>query len=279
MKDKINIYEYTDFRQFISDWVKREKELNPKFSYRYFNRQVGINSSSFLPLLISGARNIGEEGILAIIKGFGLSERQGDYFRNLVEYNQADSVADKNNAFVKLNQYSKRAKKMMAAQYNLFSKWYYAAILEILKLDTKKKKDINYILKTIKPSIGRVAVKNAIDDLLHLKLITQEKTGFEASFNMIATPDEFVSMAVCNLHAEMSSLAARSVLNDPADEREFSALTIALSQETYKTAKKKIQQFRKELHQILENEGKGKKDVVCQFNFQQFRLNQKEDEK
>jgi uncharacterized protein (TIGR02147 family) len=274
MKNRINIFEYLNYRQFIADWVKREKELDPKFSYRYFNRQVGINSSSFLPLLINGSRNIGKEGITAIIKGFRLNEREGKYFEYLVDYDQSETPLKKNEALKKINKYNQRAKEMAASHYNLFSKWYYAAILEMLRLDTKKKKDLNFIVKNIKPSIGKVIIKKAVNELIDLGLITEGKKGYEVDYSMLTTPEDYVSIAICNLQAEMSALASKSVMTDPADEREFSALTIAISRETYSIAKKKIQEFRKELHRLLETDGKGKKEMVCQFNFQQFQLTQ-----
>lgn len=272
---KINIYQYTDYRKYISDWIDRERKINRKFSFRKFNQSVGINSSAFLPLIIKGSRNIGEEGIYAIIKGFGLTERQGNYFRDLVAFNHAETATEKDQAYRKLNEYSKSSKQMDVANYNLFSKWYYVAILELLRLENNKKKNLNYILNNLKPSVGKTAVKKAIFELEQIGVLTENKDrSFSVNYEMISTPNEFISLAICNLHAEMSLLARKSVQEDDPEIREFSGITIAVSEEGFDLAKKKIQEFRKELHEILENNKTGKKNIVCQFNFQQFQLNQ-----
>jgi uncharacterized protein (TIGR02147 family) len=277
-KNKINIYKYTNYREFIKDWTKEEKKVNPKFSYRYFNKLVGINSSSFLPLLINGSRNIGNEGIDAIIKGFALSERQAEYFKLLVDFEQLETPEEKDIAFRKLATYQNKTKQMLTAQYNVFSHWHYVAILELLKLDNKEVKDIDYILRRINPPVGKVVVKKAITDLLKLELIKEDKKGnLIPAHKMLGTPDEFKSVAVCQLHSEMSTLASMAVVREPAPEREFSALCIAVNHKNYLLAKKRIQEFRKELHAILEQGNDQEKNTVCQINLQLFKLSRNEE--
>ena len=35
-RNKINIYDYSDYRKFLSDFYELEKSLDPTFSYRVF---------------------------------------------------------------------------------------------------------------------------------------------------------------------------------------------------------------------------------------------------
>lgn len=275
MTSEINIYKYKDYRKFISDWIDRERKINRKFSVRKFNQSIGMKSASFLSLIIKKKRSLGEEGLYALMKGFGLSERQGEYFRCLVKYNDSKSSKEKKEANAKLKLYSKESKKMDECYYNLFSKWYYVAILELLRLDTKKDKNFSYIMNNLKPMITRPLIDKAIRDLKHVGVIEESQNHtYTTNYEMISTPNEFISEAICNLHSDMASLAKKSVQEDPQEMREFSGVTIAVSEEGYDLAKKMIQNFRKEIHETLENFQKGQKKIVCQLNFQQFRLNQ-----
>ncbi len=67
-------------------------------------------------------------------------------------------------------------------------------------------------------------------------------------------------------------MAARSVMQDAAEDREFSALTIATTEKTFQKAKQEVQKFRKKLHSILEQEDDAPKTFVTQINLQLFKL-------
>jgi uncharacterized protein (TIGR02147 family) len=89
---------------------------------------------------------------------------------------------------------------------------------------------------------------------------------------MLTTEDEVRSILVANFHAQMSGLAAAAVMRDDAADREFSALTVALSEEDFQQAKSEIQKFRRKLHSILERSPSGVKKVVAHLNIQLFKL-------
>ena len=61
-----------------------------------------------------------------------------------------------------------------------------------------------------------------------------------------------------------------SIERTAAAKRDISSLTIALSEEKFKEAKRRIQEFRRELNVLL-SEG-GKEEAIYQINFQIFNL-------
>jgi hypothetical protein len=67
-------------------------------------------------------------------------------------------------------------------------------------------------------------------------------------------------------------MAARAVMQDETQDREFSALTIVTSEESFQKAKSEIQKFRKKLHSILEQENNAPKIFVSHLNFHLFKL-------
>ena len=43
----ISIYEYMDYRQFLADWFRLKKSMNPRFSHRTFAQKAEIKSSGY----------------------------------------------------------------------------------------------------------------------------------------------------------------------------------------------------------------------------------------
>lgn len=271
----VSVFDFTNYRLFLKNMFEQAKELNPNFSYRLFNRKAGIASSAFLKLVIDGKRNLAKEGIRKITKGFNLNDKESHFFENLVYFNQAVSHEEKNSYFQKLSQNHqfKKAKQLEIFQYNLFSHWYYVAVLELVKVQDTAKKNIPWLVKKLNPAVGLVEVKKAVNELKQLKVLTEDKQGNLVRLDpMLATPDEVASVAVGSFHLQMSTLAQRAVQEEKPEDREFSTLTIATSEAALKKAKKEIQEFRKKIHSILEEDSTHPKKVVGHLNLQLFNL-------
>jgi len=128
-------------------------------------------------------------------------------------------------------------------------------------------------LREICAALG-VSLVQVVEQLEHL--LSEDKNGNLLRLeNMISTPEEVGSVAVVNFHVQMSNLAAKAVIEQEADRREFSSLTIATSEKGFEQVKKEIHNFRQKLHSILEQD-KDEKKRVLQINLQVFDINQKE---
>lgn len=270
-----SIYDYLDYRRFLSDRFLELKRRNPAFSYRAFNRLAGVRSSGFLGLVISGKRNLAEDGIRMIARGFHLDDEDRRYFEILVRFNQTRDSEEKGRFFRELSQNRKfiAARPLTAAQYRLFSNWYYAVILELVRTGTDEIKDAGWIRRRLHPPVGLKEIKRATQELQALDLLTEDGQGnLVRKETMLKTEDEVKAVSVVNFHVQMSEMAIRSVLKDKGREREFSALTIAMSEKGFQRAKALIQKFRKSLHSMLEEEVPDPKTFVGQINFQLFKL-------
>lgn len=275
---KVSIYEYTHYRLFLRDKFQEMKSHNPRFSYRLFNRIAGVSSSAHLKLVMDGERNLGEKMIKKIALGFRLNEDEARFFDHLVRFNQAKTHDEKNEHFKSLIRLKKfvQAKPMEAAQYHLYSNWYYITILEMLRLSTRENKTAEWIHRHMNPKVQMDEVRRAIKELQVLKLIKEDTSGqLHPEEAMLTTPDLVKSIAVANFHIQMSEIAVRAIRKERAENREFSALTLALSEEGFQRAKKEIQDFRKKLHSLLEHENQGPKVVVSEINLQLFNLSLK----
>ncbi len=271
----VSVYDYVDYRCFLNDKFSYIKTKNPLFSYRAFNRLAGIKSSGFLKLVIGGKRNIADDGIRMIVRGFRLSEEEERYFENLVRFNQAKTAEEKNSHFRRLSQDKKfiAAKPLTAAQYHLFSHWYYVVILELVRAESAETKDLKWLQGQINPPVPRKDLKRAVKELKQLDLLVEGKGGdLKRKETMLTTEDAVRSVSVVNFHVQMSEMAIRAVLKEKARDREFSSLTIVTSEKSFQKAKQEIQKFRKRLHSILEQENDEPKTFVGHMNLQLFKL-------
>ncbi len=275
----ISVYDYTDYRRFLKDRFVDLKKRNPLFSYRSFNRLAGIQSSGFLKLVIDGKRNLATEGIAKIVQGFRLSEAERNYFELLVKFNQARNHEEKDRYFHEISQNKKfiSAKPLTHAQYHLFSHWYYVAILECVRAETKSVKDIHWLQQSLNPPVGLKDLKIAVRELKKIKLLEEKNGNLIRHEAMLTTNDEVNSISVANFHVQMCQMAARAVMQEDPTEREFSTLTIVTSEESFRKAKHEIQKFRKRLHSILEQENDRPKTFVGHINLQLFKLSKRDE--
>lgn len=79
-----------------------------------------------------------------------------------------------------------------------------------------------------------------------------------------------LTWSVSNFHDNMIALAADSIDNTLPEYRDISSVTVAIDQETFEEAKRRVQDFRRELNVLAFN--RKKPDAVYQVNFQSFNL-------
>jgi uncharacterized protein (TIGR02147 family) len=274
-----SIYDYLDYRGFLKDRFLEIKKKNPLFSYQSFSRMAGAKSTSFLKLVMDGKRNVSDEGIGMLARGFHLSEPERKYFECLVKFNQAKIHEEKDRYFRELarNKRWLSAKPLAAAQYRLLSHWYYVAILELVRVPSDRPKDACWIQKRLRPEVELKEVKAAVAELVRLDLLAHDgHAGLVRNEAMLATDDAVRSLSAVNFHAQMSQLAAKAVAEQKAREREFTTLTVVTSEAAFQRAREEIRKFRDHLHSILEQENEEPRDFVGHFNLQLFRLSEKE---
>jgi uncharacterized protein (TIGR02147 family) len=271
----INLFDYLDYRKYIKAKFNYIKQTSKSFSFRIFNKRAGIQSSGFLKLVMDGKRNLARDGINKIAKGFQLNDQEIRYFENLVHFNQAKTHEKKDRYLKELTRSRKfvLAKPVTAAQYKMYTEWYYVAILELVRIESPEKKDNQWLQRHISPEVGLRQINKAVKDLLQMGLLEHLPNGsLERNECMLTTENEAASTFITNFHQVMSQIASEKVAHERANTREFSALTIATSQAGFELIKQEMQDFRRRLHSIIEQENTNSMDQVVHLNLQLFKL-------
>lgn len=271
----INLFGYLDYRRYLKDFYRDKKgKKGSRFSFRSFSRLAGLSAPNFLKLVMEGKRNLGPDGIEGFKKALHLNKEEAAYFENLIYFNQATSDEERNRRYKALAT-SQKFRQIREIEQDLFvyySHWYYAAIRELVLLPDFKE-DPKWIAKKLFPRITDKQAMTSLELLLKLKFLKREKSGrlVQAEQN-ITSSREVQSLAVANFHRQMIQLASESIDRTPQEKRDISSITLALSKEKYLEAKRRIQEFRRELNVLLSE--KDSVDSIYQINFQIFNLSE-----
>ncbi len=269
-----DIYNYLDYRRFLKNYYAEQKDKKGSaFSFRSFARQAGLSSPNFLKLVMDGKRNLGPDGIKSFAKALKLSKEDAVYFENLVHFNQC-STDDERNEWYKRLSASKKYREVREIEkdyFVYFSRWYYAAVRELVLLPDFKE-DPDWISRRLSPPITVKEAETALELLQKLGFLKRQKGKLVQAEQNITTAREIISLAIANFHRQMIQRAAESIDRTKPERRDISSLTIALSREKFQEAKRRIQEFRRELNVLLSEDASP--DSVYQINFQLFNLSE-----
>lgn len=269
-----NIFKYLDYRKYLQDIYKEKKETTTHFSFRYFAKVAGFKSTNYLKLIMDGHRNLSQEGIRKFCKGLKLKKDEQEFFENLVHMNQSGTDEERNYYYQRLASSKKytAATNLEKEQYEYYSKWYNVAIRELVVLPDFKD-DPKWIAEKLGNNITSREAAQSIKLLIKLKLLERDANGkLRQVDSSLTTGPEVKSLAVANFHREMLKKAGASIERTSHKHRDISSLTIPVSKETLEKVKKKLQEFRKELHGFIAEQEDY--DTVYQFNFQLFNLSE-----
>ena len=266
------IYEYMDYRQYLHDFFEEKKRALRFYSYRLFSQKAGFRSPNFLQLVIKGKRNLSKESVYKFTKALGLNRKEADYFENLIFFNQSKTLEEKRVYLEKIMKYRAQCdpRKIEEAEYAYYSHWYNPVVRELVEaLDFKD--DFNRLCAAVVPSITGAEAAKSVDLLLKLQFIERKDDGtYAKTAPSLSTGPQVRSVAIANYHRSMLQLASDSLERFDPSDRDITSLTLSLSEETRKAMIERLQQFRRELLDMAEQDEKTGR--VIQINFQIFPL-------
>jgi uncharacterized protein (TIGR02147 family) len=264
------IYDYVDYRIFLSDSLQFIQTKNPKYSATAYVRQAGFgeNSRGYFNLIMSGKRNLSSSTILGFAKTLKLNEKETFHFENLVHYNQADTEKEKALYFERISKNMKgknsAAFELLKSQYNYFSHWYLVAVRELVAVKDFKE-DFEWINKKLRNKISKKELQEAIADLITLGLLARNNEGkLVQSEEFVTFTDNSMNYTVVNaLHSQFLDRAKESLNEDPYKDRSASCIVIATEKENFDKIREEVRAFREH---ILNKYGTNNGSLDCVLN-------------
>ena len=270
-----NIYNFSDYREFLKDRYRQLKEHDPLFSFRYFSKQAGFGSPNYLKLVMDGKRNLSAEAIGKFAKGLRLDAHETEYFRYMVEYNQCDHAQKKQVYEAKLMYLRElfKVKTLIPELYDYYHDWYHAAIREMIKSGTVKNDPV-VIGRSLVPAISEEEARSSVELLKRLNFITDNNGNLEsASTEVDSTSSE---MAQKIHYEQMAELAAQSLYTQGPETQDFESVTLSLPQNKVAELKEKIKELVANLGGSSNGANPG--DSIFQLNVQLFALTRSDEE-
>lgn len=250
-----HLFDYDDFRKFLQDYFEEQKKMRAVFSHRFFAAKAGFSSSSYCLNVIRGRFNLTPKSIEKLAKAMDFEPLQKSYFEALVQYNQADQVDERENAWEQIQQIRKQIEftHITTREQAYFSQWYYP-ILRELAITDQWNGDYMKLARMVEPQITTEQARDGIKSLLEWGLLRAVETGegdrkavrYEESAQMLDA-SRIPPMALRKIRREYMQHAIGAVESKPRQERFAAFTTLAMSESSYNYAVEVLEEARKKI--------------------------------
>jgi transcriptional regulator with XRE-family HTH domain len=246
-------------RVAIENELAQRIKRNPSYSMRSFAKTIGI-SQSLLSLVLSGKRRVSKKTLQKMEDILGLELGSSN-----------DSIGTN---FPYPKEGAKDFQQISLDTFALLSEWFHYAILSLLELPDAQLNSI-WIAKRL--GITPLEARLAISRLKRLNLISNIDGKWRQSSRPLKVENTKSTTATRKYHRQILQKAEESLENDPFETRDFSSMTFAVDPRLIPFARKRIQEFRRQL--VKELEQMGTPQEVYQLAVQIYPVTRKPGEK
>jgi uncharacterized protein (TIGR02147 family) len=279
----INVFDYTDYRAFLEEYYGDRKASNPAFSYQMLAQKAGFANKGFVYNLVKGKRGLSKSNLFKLREALGMNKYEAEYFENLVAFNQAKGLREKNFYFERLSSLKNRGRVksemqvVRKEQYEFYSTWYHSAIRSIIDM-YEFRDDFKWLSRMVYPPITARQAKLSVALLNNLGMVEKGKNGvFKVTQKNITTGTDVMGLAIQNFHKECATLSQNAIQNLPKDDRCVSGLTMGISRPVYQRICDEILQFQNRIAEIVSTDNDA--DKVYQLNFHMFPMSKSDKER
>jgi uncharacterized protein (TIGR02147 family) len=263
------------YRTFIQQEFERRRRKNSRYSLRSLARDLEIPAPKLCQAL-RGSRGISSSRALVLARKMNLSSTETELFVSMVESEHGRSQTSKLRAQEKVQalQASLGFDDLSMERFQIIRDWYYFAILELTELKSFKAEP-SWIAKRLK--ISKSEVKNAIQALLDFGLLREDpQKGYVQTHIDLAVGTGLPSRDLREHHSQILQKGDQALQEIPVEQRDFSAITMAVDSSQLLEARQWIKEFRRRFCKDLQK--KPDKNRVYCLAIQFFPLDQEDNE-
>ncbi|MBO7383751.1 MAG: TIGR02147 family protein [Fibrobacter sp.] len=241
------IFNYSDYRDYIRDFYLERKKKNPRYSYSVLGTAIGLNASHVF-CLVEKTRDLPIRCVPAVKKLMGLENRAAAYFDLLLAASRTKSETTRAEIMEKaalLKDIKKRFLQNKELEY--LSQWWTAVIRAVIEVN-QGRIDIKKIANSLEPPISEDQARDSIQllkDLGFIKPINDKRVSLTESHITIGGEER--ANAIRSFQAEVMKVGARSLREVAPENRDISTLTMPVDQQCFEDIKAMLQEFRQEV--------------------------------
>lgn len=235
-----DIYNYLDYRQFLTNLYESRKREDETFSYAVWAKEAGFSSRSFIRLIIIGKRNLTLKSLEQLLPSLKLRKKEEKYFRSLVLFNQSSTVAERDLYWKEVlkNIDTKEVNYTIDTYRFLSSQW----CPKIVTLTTYSDLDrsIEAISNTFK--LNSSDVEKHLETLENLGMVYEEDGQWCSTQTSYIVNSDHNNLAIQSYYRNSLLQAIECIELDP-NERFFNGILLSLNEEQYLEVSEDIKQF------------------------------------
>ena len=228
--------EIPDFRLFLQEELVERLKSNPRYSLRAFARALKVDPS-LLSKILRGKRRISRSLLPQLVQKLDLSPTEAE--RYLAAAGRTDTPAPS-------------YKQITLDHFHLISDWYHYAIFELVTVKGFQQ-DFRWIARALGITVPEAQA--AVERLFRLGLLKDADGGWVQSEDNITTiGNEFTATALRRMQKQILEMGVLALENTPVEERDQTAITMAVDSRLLPDAKKRIKKFRRELCDLMQKD-------------------------
>ena len=256
MKTKLPvIYAYNNFRNYLADYQIARMAAEKKFSKSAFSKQLGLpNTRSYFADVLSG-KKVTTAFIERFIRALELNRNEGQFFRVLVLFNQAESPDARELYFEQLISLNKTPKRIIdPKEYAYYKSWYNSVIRAVLSI-IDWNGDYGLLARKVVPPITVKQSKEAVRLLVSLGLVAKNSDGFyKPTDKVIATSDYARDEIIRIYQHNCLAIAQEAVLRNRKQPQRVITKMVSVSEDGYRKIEKKIEQLNSAVTSLVHKE-------------------------
>jgi uncharacterized protein (TIGR02147 family) len=275
---------YTDFRHYLKDVYQYRRRTEStglrQYSYSAFSAAADIKSPNYLKLIIEGRRNLSDDMIVRFAKALRLHKSEAEEFRALVHYGQETEPIQRNQYLKELADL--RARRAFASGEINQEAWdkvpgWMGWVLYAMSEQYGVSFDPDELYRLVRAKTSPEDIRGELKRLMdNGDLKTLEDGRVIKGRDLIESPQELPVEMIRKLQAELIYLGIESLFKDSPKDREFGALTMAMTQQEFEQVRFELRQLRKRIQKdLMVKRQSSKGERVYQVNIQLFPVTDK----
>lgn len=257
MEQKINIFEYIEYRKFLTTWRESERKANPGLTHEYLCAKLGQKNRTYFSDVEAGRKFIGPEVLDRLIALIGLKGAEAKYFRALVGYGQPATYDEKEFWFEQIIELNNTpCCTVDKSTYSFYKEWYHSTIRALLDA-CDVKDDCGKISRLLYTRVPADKVRESLDLLLALGLIAPDSRGFlKPTQKVLTTGDNVRHELLRRFQVANHRVLGEILKKDDPGTHDSTQMTISVSRQGFDRIMKRINQLRSEIRSISHKDEK-----------------------
>ncbi|MCT4642078.1 MAG: TIGR02147 family protein [Bacteriovoracaceae bacterium] len=243
--EKLNVFNYSDYREFLLGHYESEKNRWSSFSYNVWAKKLDLKNNTSIIKVIKGQRNAGPEMIKKLNSYFSFNAKEQEYFEGLVRLSQIkDDDKLKVMLMMDLQKLNHKNKQILIdeKEFSTISNVWSFAYRQLARAGHLTD-DFEKLQKVFIQKLPIRKLRKLMNNLLELNLLEKNDNGYTCLSNSINTSDDVASEALKRFHEEALDIAKNAIRDVNPKDREISGLTFSFCEKDIDEAKEMIRDF------------------------------------